>query len=172
MPVRLAALLALLALAPAAQAQHSHSHGHRHAAPTAAAPIRAGALAIEQPWSRATPGGARVAGGYARIANTGREPDRLVGGSLAVAGGFEMHESSETGGVARMRALERGVEIKPGETVELRPGGLHVMFVDLKEPLREGQAIRGTLVFERAGTVEVTFQVRGIGARDAGHAHH
>ncbi|KAA2235779.1 copper chaperone PCu(A)C [Salinarimonas soli] len=171
MPLRSAALLALLVLAPAAQAQHSHGP----AAPAPAAslgPVRAGALVVEQPWSRATPGGAKVAGGYIRITNTGREPDRLVGGSLAVAGGFEMHESSEADGVARMRPLERGLEIAPGQTVELRPGGMHVMFVDLKEPLREGQAVRGTLRFERAGTVEVTFQVRGIGARDAGHAHH
>ena len=171
MPVRLAAVLALLVLAPAAQAQHSH--GRAAPAPAASAgTIRAGALAIEQPWSRATPGGAKVAGGYARITNTGREPDRLVSGSLAAAGGFEIHETIEAGGVARMRPLDRGLEIKPGQTVELRPGGPHMMFVDLKEPLREGQAVKGSLVFERAGTVEVTFQVRGIGARDAGHAHH
>ncbi len=166
MIARRALLLAALLLPSAAAAQHSHGHGH------GASAARAGDIAVEQAWSRATPGGAKVAGGYLRIVNRGRQADRLVGGSLVAAGGFEVHESTNVDGVARMRPLERGLEIRPGETVELKPGGLHLMFLDLKEPLREGQAVRGTLVFERAGTIEVTYQVRGIGARDAGHAHH
>ncbi len=170
--MRRIALLALLLAAPAAQAQHRHGHGSAPAPAAAATPIRAGDLTLEQPWSRATPGGAKVAGGYLRITNGGREPDRLVGGSLAVAGRFEVHETQNADGVARMRPLEAGLAIGPGESVELRPGGMHIMFLDLREPLREGQTVRGTLVFARAGTVEVSFQVRGVGAREPGHHHH
>jgi hypothetical protein len=169
MIARRALLLAALLLPSAAAAQHGHGHGHADGAPAAA---RGAGIVVEQPWSRATPGGAKVAGGYLRIVNRGREADRLTGGSFAAAGGVEIHESTTADGVARMRSLDGGLEIKPGEAVELKPGGLHLMFVDLKEPLREGRTVRGTLVFERAGTVEVTYQVRGIGARDAGHAHH
>lgn len=124
----------------------------------------AGALTIDAPWSRATPGGAKIAGGYVRIANTGSEPDRLVGGTLAVATGVEVHEMSVQDGVMRMRPLNEGLVIPPGSTVELKPGGLHLMFMGLKSPLAEGDSINGTLVFDKAGTVAVEFKVRRIGA--------
>ena len=136
-------------------------------------PVRAGALVIETPWSRATPAGAKVAGGYLRITNTGTEPDRLTGASAEIAGRSEVHEMSNENGVMKMRELERGIEIRPGQAVELKPGGLHLMFMDLKSGLKEGETVRGTLVFEKAGTVAVTFRVSGLGARGAPeHAHH
>ena len=136
-------------------------------------PVRAGALVIETPWSRATPAGAKVAGGYLRITNTGTEPDRLTGASAEIAGRSEVHEMSNENGVMKMRELERGIEIRPGQAVELKPGGLHLMFMDLKSGLKEGETVRGTLVFEKAGTVAVTFRVGGLGARGAPeHAHH
>jgi copper(I)-binding protein len=139
----------------------------------AQAPVRAGPLVIETPWSRATPAGAKVAGGYLRITNTGTEPDRLTGASAEIAGKSEVHEMSNENGVMKMRELDRGIEIRPGETVELKPGGLHLMFMDLKSGFREGETVRGTLVFEKAGTVAVTFRVGGLGARGAPHhAHH
>jgi copper(I)-binding protein len=135
---------------------------------------RVGSLVIEAPWTRATPQGARVGGGYMRITNTGTEADRLTGGSATVAGRFEVHEMSVTDGVMRMRPLAQGLEIAPGQTVELRPGGYHVMFMELREGLREGGTVRGTLVFQRAGTVEVEYRVGPIGggAPGGGHSHH
>ena len=136
--------------------------------------FRLGSLLIEAPWSRATPGGAKVAGGYLRITNRGAEPDRLLGGSAAVAGRFEIHEMSNVDGVMRMRPVEGGLAIPPGATVELKPGGFHAMLMDLRQPLKEGDVVGGTLVFERAGTVAIGYRVGGIGAKDAGtgDAHH
>ena len=142
----------------------------------APAAIKAGDLTIEQPWIRATPGGAKVAGGYLRVTNTGTVADRLVATSIPEAGRGEVHEMSVEGGIMKMRPVPGGLEIRPGATVELKPGGFHLMFLDLREGLKEGQAIRGTLTFERAGTVEVTFGVAPIGARGpaaaGGHSHH
>ncbi|WP_407522193.1 DUF1775 domain-containing protein [Methylobacterium oryzisoli] len=153
------------------------------AAPTTApaAVVKAGDLAIAQPWMRATPGGAKVAGGYLRITNGGSAPDRLVSAAIPLAGRGEVHEMSNTGGVMRMAPLEAGLTIKPGETVELKPGGYHLMFLDLKEPVKAGATVEGTLTFERAGTVPVRFAVGAIGAAGPGgtsapaadgHHHH
>ena len=134
--------------------------------------MKAGPLNLEQPWSRATPGGAKVGGGYLSITNTGAAPDRLVGGSFPLASKVEVHEMRMEGDVMRMKPVEGGLEIKPGATVELKPGGYHLMFMDLKEPLKEGQKVKGTLVFEKAGSVEVEYAVRGMGgAAPAEHKH-
>jgi uncharacterized protein YcnI len=152
----------------------SPAPGVRIAAAQGAAPaaLKAGSLTLEQPWSRATPGGAKVGGGYLSITNTGTAPDRLIGGSFPLASKVEVHEMKLEGDVMRMKAVEGGLEIKPGATVELKPGGLHLMFVDLKEPLKEGQTVKGTLTFEKAGSVEVEYTVRGMGgAAPAEHKH-
>jgi copper(I)-binding protein len=126
--------------------------------------FKAGGLGITDPWSRATPKGASVAGGYMKIKNDGSTPDRLIGGSSDVASKFEVHEMKMENGIAKMRPLEGGLEIKPGETVELKPGSFHVMFTGLKKPLTAGDHIVGTLVFEKAGTVNVQYDVLAIGA--------
>jgi copper(I)-binding protein len=133
-----------------------------------------GSLKISHPWARATPKGASVAGGYLKITNSGTEPDRLVGGTAAFAGRFEVHEMSHEGGVMKMRQLTKGLEIKPGQTVELKPGSYHVMFMDLKAPLTKDQKPRpkGTLVFEKAGTLEIEYAVEAIGATPSGGGHH
>jgi periplasmic copper chaperone A len=123
-----------------------------------------GALKIEQPWARATPQGAKVAAGYMKITNTGNAPDRFVGGTAAFSGGFELHEMKIDGGVMKMRALPNGVEIKPGETIEFKPGSYHVMFTGVKQALAAGQKVNGTLVFEKAGRVDVQFAVQPVGA--------
>ncbi len=127
-----------------------------------------GTLKIDEPWTRATPGGAKVAGGFMRIQNTGSSSDRLIGGSLPAAGKVEVHTMSMDGGIMRMRQLADGLEIKPGETVELKLGSFHVMFMDLKEPLKEGPPLKGTLVFEKAGKIEVDYRVRPLGAMPEG----
>lgn len=131
-----------------------------------------GAIKISHPWTRATPAGAKVAGGFMIIENTGATPDRLIGGSAIDAGRFEVHEMTMSGGVMKMRELAKGLEIKPGEKVALKPGSYHVMFMDLKKPLAQGAVINGTLVFEKAGTVEITYKVEAMGARSSDHSKH
>lgn len=133
-----------------------------------AADVKVGALQLSAPWARATPKGAKVAGGYLKITNTGGEADRLIGGSTSAADRVEIHEMSMRDGIMRMRQLANGLEIKPGKTVDLTPGGLHVMFVNLKRPLPEGEHLKVTLVFAKAGKVEVDFFVAGIGAQNPG----
>jgi copper(I)-binding protein len=131
--------------------------------------IHAGSLDIATPWSRATPQGASIAAGYVTIRNTGATADRLVGGSSDAAAKFEVHEMSMDGGVMKMRPIQGGLEIKPGETVELKPQGLHIMFVGLKKPLKQGDHVKATLVFEKAGKVDVDFDVTGMGGPSPGH---
>lgn len=123
----------------------------------------AGGIQVVDPWARATPKGATVGAAYLAITNKGAEADRLIGGSAAPASRFEVHTTITEGGVAKMRPVT-GLEIKPGETVELKPGGMHLMLMGLKQPLQQGQAVKGTLVFEKAGTIAVEFAVRPPGA--------
>jgi copper(I)-binding protein len=143
--------------------------------PLSAQEYKAGSLKIEKPWTRATPTGARVAGGFMRITNTGKEADRLVGGASPVAGRFEVHEMRMEGEVMRMRELANGLVIQPGQTVELKPGSYHVMFMDMKAQLKQGEKVKGTLQFEKAGTVEVEYSVEGMALRAPSHGsgmHH
>lgn len=134
----------------------------------AAQEFTAGELVIAQPWSRATAGGAKVGAGYMTITNKGSAPDRLVGGSLPQAGHLEIHEMKMEDGVMKMRPLASGLEIKPGETVKLAPGGYHIMFMNLKEPLKEGEKLKGALQFEKAGSVAVEYEVGAIAAKSPG----
>jgi periplasmic copper chaperone A len=131
-----------------------------------------GTIQIGNPWTRATPKGSTVAGAYMSITNKGSAPDRLVGGSSAVADRFEVHSMVMDGGVAKMRPVDGGLEIKPGETVELKPGGLHVMLTGLRQPLDKGQKVKATLQFEKAGKVEVEYTVEALGAASASPAMH
>jgi copper(I)-binding protein len=130
-----------------------------------------GSLEIIDPWSRATPKGASVAAGYMKITNTGTAPDRLISGSSDVAPAFEVHEMTMEKDVARMRPVKGGLEIKPGETVELKPGSIHIMFVGLKKLLAAGDHIKATLMFEKAGKVEVEYDVRAMGAAPGTQMH-
>jgi periplasmic copper chaperone A len=133
-----------------------------------------GQLVIEAPWARATPQGAQVGGGYLKITNTGKEADHLIGGSLPVATSVEVHQMTMSDGVMKMRKMDHGLEIKPGQTVELKPGGSHLMFNGLREGLKPGQTLTGTLQFEKAGSIEVEFHVAPIGAKGGetgGHMH-
>jgi copper(I)-binding protein len=140
------------------------------AAPAAAGDVKIGSLQISAPWARATPKGAAVGGGYLKITNTGTTPDRLIGGSTSIAARLEVHEMSMSGGTMKMRQLSGGLEIKPGQSVELKPGGLHIMFVNLKQQLQQGQHFKATLQFEKAGKVDVDFDVAGIGSTSAGQS--
>ncbi len=131
-----------------------------------------GTILIQNLWTRATPNGAKVAGGFITITNKGTVSDRLIGGSAATAARVEVHEMAVTDGVMRMRELDKGLEIKPGETVELKPGGYHLMLMDITEPTVEGGKVEGTLVFEKAGTIAIFFHVRAMGAASGGSQHH
>ncbi len=133
--------------------------------PAHAEDVTAGSMKISAPWARATPKGAAVGAGYMTITNNGSAPDRLIGGASEVASGFEIHEMTMDNGVMRMRPLGKGLEIKPGQSVELKPGGNHVMFLGLKKPLAQGEHVKATLAFEKAGTVDVDFTVESIGAQ-------
>jgi copper(I)-binding protein len=134
---------------------------------------KAGPLTIGHPWSRATPAGAKVGGGYLSIENTGTAPDRLVSVSVPFARA-EIHEMAVANGVMTMRPLDAGVEVPAGGKVEFKPGGYHIMFMDLKQPLKQDERLKGTLTFEKAGPVEVEFKVESIGAKpqeSGGHKH-
>ena len=146
-----AALLALFAVTP--------SHG---------ADVMAGSLKISAPWARATPKGASVGGGYMTITNTGSAPDRLVGGSSAIAKEVQVHEMTMDNGVMKMRPVTGGLEIKPGQTVTLKPGGYHIMFMNLNKQLKQGDHFKVTLDFAKAGKVDVDFTTEGIAATNAG----
>ncbi len=115
-------------------------------APVRAEEVKAGDLVITQAWSRATPGGAKIAGGYLTIENKGSAPDRLIGGTGEVAGKIEVHEMSMKDGVMTMHFLDKGLAIEPGKTVKLAPGGYHLMMLDLKSPLKQGDKVPVTPV--------------------------
>lgn len=129
-----------------------------------AASVSQGPIKIETPWSRATPGGATVAGGYVTLTNTGKEADRLIGGTFARAKTVEVHIMTSEMGVMKMRQVTEGVELPPGVPVELKPGGLHLMLMGLSEGLKAGDTVKGTLTFEKAGSVDVEFAVAPLGA--------
>jgi uncharacterized protein YcnI len=143
------------------------------AGPAAAASqqFKIGSLVVNTPWMRATPSGAPVAGAYMKITNTGKEADRLVAGSIEGAGKFEIHEMSMDNNVMRMRQLPAGLEIKPGETVKLKPGGYHGMAMNLTRGFTAGQNVSGTLKFEKAGDLAVVYSVGSLGG-DLAPAEH
>ena len=128
-----------------------------------AAPVAA-QVAVTQPWARATAPLAKAGAAYLTITNSGSKPDRLLGGSTPAAGQFELHQTLSEGGVMRMRPIEGGLVIRPGETVRAAPGGMHIMLMGLKAPLVAGTTVPATLRFERAGEVRVSFKVEPAGA--------
>ncbi|MGY3358589.1 copper(I)-binding protein [Bradyrhizobium sp. GM0.4] len=134
--------------------------------------IKAGDLVISQPWSRATPGGAKVAGGYLTIENKGTVADKLVSVSADIAGKAEVHEMAMENGVMKMRLLDKGLVIDPGKTVKFAPGGYHLMLQELKGPFKQGDKVPVTLQFEKAGKVAVSLDVQGVGAQAPGDSGH
>ena len=142
------------------------------AAPGRAEAVKAGDLLITQAWRRQTPSGAKVAGAYLTIENKGTTADRLVSGSTDIAGRFEIHEMAMDGGVMKMGPLDAGLAIDPGKTVKLAPGGFHVMLMDLKSQLKQGDKVPVTLQFEKAGKVNVSLDVQGVGAQAPAASDH
>ena len=136
--------------------------------PVRAEDVKAGDLVISQAWSRATPNGAKVGTGYLTIENKGTAADKLVGVTGDVSSRIELHEMSMSGGVMKMRPVDGGLTIDPGKTVKLAPSGYHLMIMDLKGPLKQGDKLPLTLQFEKAGKVAVTLDVQGVGAQGPG----
>lgn len=134
--------------------------------------FQAGSIIINHPWSRATPPVAPVAGGYLTLTNAGDVADSLVSISSPLSERVEIHESTVSNGVASMRPVQNGIEIGAGETVELQPGGMHIMFMKPSRPLKEGERFAAKLTFEQAGTIEVEFVVQGMGAGPASVNEH
>jgi copper(I)-binding protein len=123
-----------------------------------------GALKIGHPWARATAATAPAGGGFLSVTNTGTTPDRLVSARSPASGLVQIHEMKMEGDVMRMREVEKGLEIPAGATVTLAPGGFHLMMMGLKEPLTQGSKVPLTLVFEKAGKIDVELAVEGMGA--------
>lgn len=127
-------------------------------------------LLIVHPWTRATPDGATVGAGYLTITNNGKETDRLTGGAFEGSDHVEIHEMKMDGDKMTMRQLKDGVEIRPGATVKFNPGSYHLMLLGLKKPIAKGPNIKGSLTFEKAGSVDIDYKVENIGAMDSSDA--
>ena len=121
--------------------------------------IKVGDIVIGHPWARQSPMGADVAAGYMTITNNGEEEDRLVKATASISPTVQLHEMKMEGDVMKMTEVPGGIVIPPGSTVELKPKSLHIMFMGLKAPVKEGEAITGTLTFEKAGSVDIEYDV-------------
>lgn len=130
---------------------------------------QAGAIKVEKPYARATAPGAAVGGGYAVIHNSGAAGDRLVGAASPAAARMELHEMAMVDNVMKMREV-KAIDVPAKGAVELKPGSHHLMFVELKHPLKQGGKVPVTLKFEKAGEVKVEFAVEGMAA-GAGKGH-
>jgi copper(I)-binding protein len=140
--------------------------GGMFSAPTFAHDYKVGSLVITHPWTRATAPTAKAGGGFLVIENKGSTPDRLVAAESNASQKVEIHEMKMDGTVMRMRELAGGLEIPPGGSVMLKPGGYHIMFMELKAPFAKGAKVPVTLVFEKAGKVDVDFAVQDMGAAE------
>lgn len=124
-------------------------------------------IVVDHPWARATPAGATTGATYGTLINNGSSADRLLSATTPVADKVQFHSVSEEGGVSRMREMHT-VEVAPGAKVTFSPGGMHIMLVGLKQPLKEGQSFPLTFSFEKAGKVDVTVSVAKVGAMQHG----
>ena len=138
--------------------------------PALAHGYKLGDLEIGHPFSKAMIPGAQVAGGYMKITNNGTTADRLISVSTPIARMTQLHEMKVENDIMTMKEIPGGIEIPAGQTVELAPGALHVMFMDVSTPTKEGDKIKAVLTFEKAGQIEVEFNVGP--ANPAAHADH
>ncbi|KAA0686107.1 MULTISPECIES: copper chaperone PCu(A)C [Azospirillum] len=131
--------------------------------PVAADPIRAGDIVVEQAWARATAPAAKTGAAYLTIRNAGTQPDRIASMAAPVAGHVMAHQTKQEGDVLRMH--EAGpLALPPGGALDMKPGGTHVMLMDLKGGLKPGQEFPLTVTFEKAGAVQVPVKVGKPGA--------
>jgi copper(I)-binding protein len=135
-----------------------------HAGAAFALDYKVGALEISQPWARATASTAPTGGGFLSVTNKGPAADRLVAVKSTAAELAQIHEMKMDGNIMRMRELEKGIEIPAGATVTLAPGGNHLMLIGLKKPLEKDTRVPVTLVFEKAGSIDVELAVGAMGS--------
>ena len=125
-------------------------------------------LTIDHPFARATPPGAKSGGAFLVVDNAGNTPDRLLRATSAAAGAVELHQMAMDNGIMRMRALA-AMDVPPGGRLELKPGGYHLMMVDIKQPFKAGDHVPLTLTFEKAGSIDVVLEVESMGAAAGAH---
>ena len=113
---------------------------------------------VKDAWVRTTVPGQKATGAFMKV--TAKEPSKLVGASSPVAGVTEVHEMKMEGDVMKMRAVAGGLDLPAGKTVELKPGGYHVMLMDLKAPLAKDSTVPLTLVFKDAKGVESKVELK------------
>jgi periplasmic copper chaperone A len=135
-----------------------------------AADYDVGSIHISQPWSRATPKGASAGAAYMTLTNNGKTADRVNCVASDASAECQIHSMTMDNGVMQMRPVEGGLEIKPGETVTLKPGSFHMMLLNLKHPLEQGNSMKATLKFDSAGTVDVEYPIVALGAAVPGAA--
>ena len=149
------------------------------ATPALAEDFKRGGITVLSPWARATPGGATVAGAFLEIRAAPGADDRLVTVRSAVSPTIELHDHVSDGGVMKMRRVD-AIPVSGTTPVVLKPGGLHIMMFNITAPLKEGDAVDFTLVFEKAGEMKISAKVLKVGAPgpqsdrghdDAGSAH-
>ena len=169
MPLR----LSLIALAMAAALSPALAQDHATPTDPAASVVTIGTIEISGSFTRATLPNAPVGGGFLTLTNNGTKDDRLISANSAIAGQTQIHEMAMQGDVMKMRQLTEGLVIPAGATVALEPGGLHLMFMGLKEAIAEGAIVPVELTFEKAGTITVDLVAGGTAAdAPAGHAGH
>ena len=149
-------LIKEIAFATALTAAAFISAGSGHAAD-----VTIGNLTISGPWSRQSPMAGNVAAGFMTITNAGSEDDRLVKATASISGNVQLHDMKIEGDVMKMVEIPEGIVIPAGGTVELKPRSLHVMFLDMPAQPKEGDTFTGTLVFEKAGSVDIAYEVKG-----------
>ncbi len=124
--------------------------------------VKLGALTLNMPWSRATTAGAKVGAGYLSISNDGQE-DTLLSVTSAISERVEIHEMKMDNNIMRMRELDKGLVIPSKGNVDLKPGGYHIMFMNLKQQIKENETFKAKLTFAKAGMIEVEFNVKSLG---------
>ena len=149
----IAACAVLAAIASALAAAHGYGEGD---------------IQVRHPWTRATPPGAKVAAGYLEIRNLGKTPDRVTGAATPAAERVEFHMTTLEGDVMKMREV-KGFEVPARQRLTLRPGGLHLMIIGLKQPLTMGGRVPLTLRFERAGEIKIELEVQAADSRKPHH---
>jgi hypothetical protein len=135
------------------------------ASPVLADTVKVGDLEITNAWARATPPGAATAAAYFTVTNRGAAADTLTAVETQAAGMAMLHKMEMDNGVMKMRMVEGGIAIDPGTTVTLGPNGLHVMLMDMTEPLKAGGTLQLTLTFAKAGSATVTMPVLPVGSK-------
>ncbi len=143
--------LALAAALPAADRAWAHEY-------------ETGGVSVVHPWARATPGGAKVGAVFMEIKAKEGADDALVSASTPAAGRVEIHTHTMDNGVMKMRRIEK-LPVAGGKSSVLKPGGDHIMLFDLKAPLKEGELLPLTLVFEKGGSVTIDASIEPVGAK-------